>query len=587
MLQFTHLLMEAKSKYSPNIKPYLKTHDILDSVDGFSHIALNYNMLPPIRIKTRPIIFIMKRKSNIKYDLEKAKAQIHVKQQNDNDIRKSAEGTYVINDTVQNMEPILDEIMESLEQFEKPLNLNDVNMVDTEKKETIKSGSTETDVKEDIELLNVEQISTNLSGNESPLETSIETEISQNISKREDDITNNNNTKLQHNIENSPLVSEMKLEVNREKNKKVITGKEQIKLSSSPEGSTIKKVVKKLIQEKLEAVKLKKDMMDEKAEISPKIGAKLKKVVPLRIETPQKVRIISKQELNEKPAVIQELKEKSVTVHELKEKLTIVQDIKEKPSINQETINERKSINVKESIRNIINQFREFEKDFVQEELETVKKEPDVKYSEQSMEINRKMSEDSLNVGDITTETKYSKMIKDAKESLKDIINQFKQIKSELSSEEDDQFDRIEATYMDRPIAETLMQFSEALKNLIQRRKRSTILAVNNIDSNSDISKLRTQPKATTGNAQFLKVQNYNKEKKVGTVTQNMQNAKDSPSSNKAFEEKYLSTSAPNKNVPLNAQKSTDAVSNNILKQYASSEQDEETQKNVGNSSND
>ncbi|XP_029042856.2 MATH and LRR domain-containing protein PFE0570w isoform X3 [Osmia bicornis bicornis] len=586
MLQFTHLLMEAKSKYSPNIKPYLKTHDILDSVDGFSHIALNYNMLPPIRIKTRPIIFIMKRKSNIKYDLKKAKAQIRVKQQNGNDIRKSEEGTYVINGTVQNMEPILDEIMESLEQFEKPLNLNDMNIADTEIKETIKSGSAETDVKEDIELFNVQQISTNLSGNESPLGTSVKTEISQSISKIEDDITNDN-IKLQHDMENSPVVREMELDVNKEENEKVMTGKEQVKLGNSPEGSTIKKVVKKLIQEKLEAVKLKKDTTDERAEIPPKISAKLKRVVPSKIETPQKVRIISKQELNEKPAVIQELKEKSVTVHELKEKLTIIQDIKEKPSINQETINERKSINVKESIRNIINQFREFEKDFVQEELETVKKEPDVKYSEQPMEINRKMSEDSLNVGDITTKAKYSKMIKDAKESLKDIINQFKQIKSELTSEEDDQFDRIEATYMDRPIAETLMQFSEALKNLIQRRKKSTIPAVNNIDSNSDISKSETQPKAITGNAQFLKVPNYNKEEKVGRVIQNMQNANDNPSSNKAFEEKYLSTSAPNKNVPLNAQKSTDAVSNNILKQYVSSEQDEETQKNVGNSSND
>ncbi|XP_034192570.2 alg12 alpha-1,6-mannosyltransferase isoform X1 [Osmia lignaria lignaria] len=594
MLQFTHLLMEAKSKYSPNIKPYLKTHDILDSVDGFSHIALNYNMLPPIRIKTRPIIFIMKRKSNIKYDLKKAKAQIRVKQQNGNDIRKSEEGTYIINGTVQNMEPILDEIMESLEQFEKPLNLNDMNIVDTEKKETLKSGSTETDVKEDIELFNVEQISTNLSGNVSPLETSVETEISQNISEIEDDITNNN-TKLQHDVENSSVVREMELDVNGEENEKVMTGKQQVKLGNSPEGSTIKKVVKKLIQEKLEAVKLKKDTTDERAEIPPKISAKLKRVVPLKIETPQKVRIISKQELNEKPAVIQELKEKSVTVHELKEKLTIIQDIKEKPfqnikekpSINQETINERKSINVKESIRNIINQFREFEKDFVQEELETVKKEPDVKYSEEPMEINRKMSEDSLNVGDITTKTKYSKMIKDAKESLKDIINQFKQIKSELTSEEDDQFDRIEATYMDRPIAETLMQFSEALKNLIQRRKKSTIPAVNNIDSNSDISKSETQPKVITGNAQFLKVPNYNKEEKVGRVTQNMQNANDNPSSNKAFEEKYLSTSASNKNVRLNAEKSTDAVSNNILKQYVSSEQDEETQKNVENSSND
>uniref|UniRef100_A0A0C9QWF4 Mannosyltransferase n=1 Tax=Fopius arisanus TaxID=64838 RepID=A0A0C9QWF4_9HYME len=62
---FTHLLMEAKSKYSPNIKPYLRTHDILDAVEGFSHIALNYNVIPPVKIKTKPTIFIMKRKPDV------------------------------------------------------------------------------------------------------------------------------------------------------------------------------------------------------------------------------------------------------------------------------------------------------------------------------------------------------------------------------------------------------------------------------------------------------------------------------------------------------------------------------------------
>lgn len=63
MMQFTHLLLEAKSKYSQNLKPYSKTHDILGSVDGFSQISLNYKLFPPIRIKTKPMIFILKRKS--------------------------------------------------------------------------------------------------------------------------------------------------------------------------------------------------------------------------------------------------------------------------------------------------------------------------------------------------------------------------------------------------------------------------------------------------------------------------------------------------------------------------------------------
>ena len=62
MMTFTHLLLEAKSKYSQNLKPYSRTHEILDSVEGFSHIAFNYNTFPPIRIKTKPMIFILKRK---------------------------------------------------------------------------------------------------------------------------------------------------------------------------------------------------------------------------------------------------------------------------------------------------------------------------------------------------------------------------------------------------------------------------------------------------------------------------------------------------------------------------------------------
>ncbi|KAG8233710.1 hypothetical protein J437_LFUL013830 [Ladona fulva] len=62
MMSFTHLLVEAKSKYSLNLKPYSKSHTILDSVEGFSQVTFNYNSFPPIRIRTRPQIFILKRK---------------------------------------------------------------------------------------------------------------------------------------------------------------------------------------------------------------------------------------------------------------------------------------------------------------------------------------------------------------------------------------------------------------------------------------------------------------------------------------------------------------------------------------------
>ena len=237
MLQFTHLLMEAKSKYSPNIKPYLRTHDILDSVDGFSHIALNYNMLPPIRIKTRPIIFIMKRKPNIRYDPKKA-LQVLLKQPNENATEKDTENKDIINDTVKDVEPILDEIMESLEQFEKPLNILDVNILDTEisKDELDIEMPQEDELDKEIidptelfESLNTEQISNNLSENNLPnLDTSINKENLQTIPKLQNDMFESN-INLQSDIENDSSINEEKLDVKEGKNENTEIINERLK----------------------------------------------------------------------------------------------------------------------------------------------------------------------------------------------------------------------------------------------------------------------------------------------------------------------------------------------------------------------
>ncbi|KAE8749834.1 hypothetical protein FOCC_FOCC003302 [Frankliniella occidentalis] len=62
MFVFTHLLLEGRSKYSPNLKPYMRTHEIIDVVDSFSHITFNYNSFIPIRIKTKPSLFTLRRK---------------------------------------------------------------------------------------------------------------------------------------------------------------------------------------------------------------------------------------------------------------------------------------------------------------------------------------------------------------------------------------------------------------------------------------------------------------------------------------------------------------------------------------------
>lgn len=65
--EFTHLLIEAKSKYSSNLKAYQHTHVILDSIESFSQVAVNYKLIPPVKIKTKPALFILERKDFREY----------------------------------------------------------------------------------------------------------------------------------------------------------------------------------------------------------------------------------------------------------------------------------------------------------------------------------------------------------------------------------------------------------------------------------------------------------------------------------------------------------------------------------------
>ncbi|KAI5643125.1 alg9-like mannosyltransferase family domain-containing protein [Phthorimaea operculella] len=63
LMRYTHLIIEAKSKYSPVMKSFARTHDILDHVESFHQIAGNYKLLPPIKIKTKPALFILEKKN--------------------------------------------------------------------------------------------------------------------------------------------------------------------------------------------------------------------------------------------------------------------------------------------------------------------------------------------------------------------------------------------------------------------------------------------------------------------------------------------------------------------------------------------
>lgn len=57
---FTHLLVEGKSKYSYNLKHYTTSHQILTSVESFSHLSFNYQQFPPVKVRVKPSIFVLK-----------------------------------------------------------------------------------------------------------------------------------------------------------------------------------------------------------------------------------------------------------------------------------------------------------------------------------------------------------------------------------------------------------------------------------------------------------------------------------------------------------------------------------------------
>nr|XP_971608.1 PREDICTED: dol-P-Man:Man(7)GlcNAc(2)-PP-Dol alpha-1,6-mannosyltransferase [Tribolium castaneum] len=70
MYEYTHLIAEARSKFSPNLKPYASTHDIIDTIEAFHQLSFNYLTIPPIKIKTRPVLFILKRRENYREFLQ-------------------------------------------------------------------------------------------------------------------------------------------------------------------------------------------------------------------------------------------------------------------------------------------------------------------------------------------------------------------------------------------------------------------------------------------------------------------------------------------------------------------------------------
>uniref|UniRef100_A0A2M3Z272 Mannosyltransferase n=1 Tax=Anopheles braziliensis TaxID=58242 RepID=A0A2M3Z272_9DIPT len=60
--RFDYLIAEARDKYSDNMRLLLQTHEILEFVECFNSIGLQYKSALPVKIKTKPCIFIMRRR---------------------------------------------------------------------------------------------------------------------------------------------------------------------------------------------------------------------------------------------------------------------------------------------------------------------------------------------------------------------------------------------------------------------------------------------------------------------------------------------------------------------------------------------
>lgn len=63
-MAFTHLIVESNNRDNEEMMPYRQTHSIISIVPGFSHITFNYNKFPPVKIKTKTQLFVLKKNKN-------------------------------------------------------------------------------------------------------------------------------------------------------------------------------------------------------------------------------------------------------------------------------------------------------------------------------------------------------------------------------------------------------------------------------------------------------------------------------------------------------------------------------------------
>lgn len=67
---FTYILSEATSKHSESSQFLQETHEVVEFVDCFNNIGLQYQSVLPVKIKTKPCLWIMRRKKSSRTSAE-------------------------------------------------------------------------------------------------------------------------------------------------------------------------------------------------------------------------------------------------------------------------------------------------------------------------------------------------------------------------------------------------------------------------------------------------------------------------------------------------------------------------------------
>lgn len=107
--QYTHLIIEAKSKFSTNLKPFAQSHDVLETIESFHQISFDYFSFPPIKMRTKPVLFILKRKENFRDYLNANQQSIERLEESEEELIDS-EGQYM------HSEDIEDELLSSIQE---------------------------------------------------------------------------------------------------------------------------------------------------------------------------------------------------------------------------------------------------------------------------------------------------------------------------------------------------------------------------------------------------------------------------------------------------------------------------------------